>query len=66
MKLGVEGIYNCKKSLFKDDTQKIEIWNNGDKYALRRGFHRCLALYLLGKTHIDASHENIDLRPGIW
>ena len=66
MNLGVEGLYNCKKSLFKDDTQKIEIWNNGDKYALRRGFHRCLALYFLGETHIDTSHKNVDLKPGEW
>jgi|SRR3989344_4489861 len=64
--LGREGIYNCKKSLFKDnDTQKIEIWNKGDKYALRRGFHRCLALYFSGDAHVDANHENVELKLGM-
>ena len=66
MNLGVEGLYNCKKSLFKDDTQKITIQSNNGKYALRRGFHRCLALYFLGETHIDTSHKNVDLKPGEW
>jgi len=65
MKLGVEGIYSCKKSLFKGDTQKITILSNNGKYGLEMGFHRCLALYFLGEAHVDANHENIDLRLGM-